>query len=177
MEKIAIYTDGCAKNNGTNGIGCVVHFEEANKIALFSRPVAAEGKPGQRALTAEKAAIDLGKSALVDFPATIKLEDTPEIAFFSDCIRVVGIMLKRADKEPGLVIKTDPALPEESITLPFTIAHKKRERDFMPLADELAALGAQNIVINGETVPFEGYGTEPYLPKIRIGQKGLRNNM
>ena len=150
MKKVCMYTDGCAKPDGSSGLGCVIHFTEASQILLYSQNLSLSGNHGQRAYNAEKEAALFAKRQLTNFQIDRQIIIPEEsITLLSDCIRLVGALVK-------------------SNNHPYTTEHRKREKEFMPLADSLAALGAQGIEIKGHVATFKDHEPSQYLRQITL---------
>ncbi|HNQ92742.1 MAG TPA: hypothetical protein PKI93_07415 [Alphaproteobacteria bacterium] len=167
MGRILFYTDGCAKPDGSSGLGCVIYFEEAAKIQLYSRPLSLDGDYGRRALNAEKEAVRFGGYLAAHLPKTGQIElSESSVILFSDCIRVVGDLVKRHLKE-----NSGNARPaknnNDSLVGHFSgIEHRKRTREFMPLADALSNMASRGMEIRTGAMDFKGYDIRSYLQNI-----------
>lgn len=161
MHNIHIYSDGCAKPDGTSGIGWVIHDQKSGLLHLFSQKASPEGSIGHRSLGAEKTAALSAITSLLELVKTGTISCSGDVSFFNDNIAVIGDLLKKKDRErrptednssfTGKFFASTRDLPKERA---LQISHLKRDRELMPLADALAALGASGHEINGRVIQF-----------------------
>lgn len=176
MRNIHVYTDGCAKPDGTSGIGWVIHDCESGLLHMLSQKASSEGSIGQRSLKAKKTAALSAITSLMELINTRTISCSGDISLFNDNISLIGDLLKKKDREhrqaedkstfTGNFFASACNLPKSSA---LQIKHLKRNKERMPPADALAALGASGHEIKGRTVQFSD--------NMRNGKIGSSNTL